>query len=79
MIWDKPIAQGQYVATPESLQAAWDAWVSQGDMTRSALVQSLVRSQAGGRLMWSTAHRMLRRAKREGAIRFNGRAWEVAP
>ncbi len=82
MIWDKPITADGCTATPEQLTKAWERWVESRDLkTATSLAVALTRAGAVGTCkFWPTARvadRMLQKARKAGAIRFERGQWHI--
>ena len=83
MVWSTPRTGGGATVSPEHQQAAWDGWRQQGYGRASALTRWLEFAVADERdaspNYYPIADKMLQRARKAGAIRFNGRVWEPVP
>ena len=84
MKWDKPISAGRADATPEQMQNAWRAWVSDHrieDRTARRLATLLCLVGAiSAPSRWPCARvadRMIQKARKAGVIEFRKGRWHV--
>lgn len=81
MIWDKPITADGHTATPEQLQKAWARWVRNLPEDASLLTGILCSEGAGTNARpWRCsriADRMLQKARKAGAIRYEKGQWRI--